>query len=286
MRMERMLWPSVIQQIAPHQWPASDGGDPPQHYRSILIRGLHTTTAKIGCRHKGKRISFSCREFSSPYLCKSTDFVSDASRPVGVLIWKTYDLCPSPTCHCYDVPRPRNDESPIVRFYEPVLPCDPTLRKRAHSRRLGSCRASSKNPAYNWAPANAGHQGPAYLDGITYRFLPESAVRTGALTSGQVDVIEGISGNGAALFKDNPDFTYQSAVNTGTPYTLYLNVTHGPTVDVKVRKAVLAAIDVARVIESVYRGERTRAWGILTPADTDFYDKSRGRCRAMASGKA
>ncbi|TXR50399.1 ABC transporter substrate-binding protein [Phyllobacterium endophyticum] len=131
-----------------------------------------------------------------------------------------------------------------------------------------------RNPAYNWAPANAGHQGPAYLDEITYRFLPESAVRTGALTSGQVDVIEGISGNDAGLFKDNPDFTYQSAINTGTPYTLYLNVTHGPTVDVKVRKAVIAAIDVARVIESVYRGERTRAWGVLTPADTDFYDKS------------
>lgn len=131
-----------------------------------------------------------------------------------------------------------------------------------------------RNPAYNWAPANAGHQGPAHLDEITYRFLPESAVRTGALTSGQVDVIEGISGNDAGLFKDNPDFTYQSAINTGTPYTLYLNVTHGPTVDVKVRKAVIAAIDVARVIESVYRGERTRAWGVLTPADTDFYDKS------------
>ncbi|EJN04983.1 ABC transporter substrate-binding protein [Phyllobacterium sp. YR531] len=131
-----------------------------------------------------------------------------------------------------------------------------------------------KNPAYNWAPENAGHQGPAYLDEVTYRFLPESAVRTGALASGQVDVIEGISGNDAAVFKDDPEFSYQSAINTGTPYTLYLNVTRGPTVEVKVRKAVLASIDVAKVIDSVYRGERTRAWGVLTPADTDFYDKS------------
>nr|WP_245973723.1 ABC transporter substrate-binding protein [Bosea caraganae] len=131
-----------------------------------------------------------------------------------------------------------------------------------------------RNPAYNWAPANAGHQGPAHLDRLTYRFLPESAVRTGALTSGQVDVIEGISGNDAGLFKDSPDFAYQNALNTGTPYTLYFNVTRGPTADVKVRKAILAAIDVERIIQSVYRGERQRAWGILTPADTDFYDKS------------
>jgi len=131
-----------------------------------------------------------------------------------------------------------------------------------------------RNPAYNWAPANAGHQGPAYLNEVIYRFLPESAVRTGALTSGQVHVIEGISGNDAALFRDNPDFTYQSALNTGTPYTLYLNVASGPTSDVNIRKAVLAAIDVERIIQSVYRGERKRAWGVLTPADTDFYDRS------------
>ncbi|WP_448955374.1 ABC transporter substrate-binding protein [Labrys neptuniae] len=131
-----------------------------------------------------------------------------------------------------------------------------------------------RRPDYTWAPANAGHQGPAYLDAVIYRFLPEAAVRTGALTSGQVDVIEGISGNDAGLFRDNPDFTYQSVANTGTPFTLYLNTSRGPTADLKVRKAVMAAIDVERIIQSVYRGARQRAWGVLTPADTDFYDRT------------
>ncbi|WP_313027996.1 ABC transporter substrate-binding protein [Brucella sp.] len=131
-----------------------------------------------------------------------------------------------------------------------------------------------KNPDYNWPPQNAAHQGPAYLDDVTYRFLPESSVRIGALTSGQIDAAEGISGNDAQLFKDNQEFSYQTSINTGTPYTLYLNITREPTSDVNVRKAVLAAVDVERIIQSVYRGERERAWGILTPADTDFYDKS------------
>ncbi|MDJ1634382.1 ABC transporter substrate-binding protein [Rhizobium rhizogenes] len=131
-----------------------------------------------------------------------------------------------------------------------------------------------KNKAYNWPPKIAFHQGPAYLDEVTYRFLPESSVRTGALTSGQVDVIEGISGNDAGLFKDNPDFSYQTALNTGTPYSLFLNVTYGPTQDIKVRKALAAAIDVDAVLKSVYRGERTRAWGITSPIDTQFYDKT------------
>ncbi len=58
-----------------------------------------------------------------------------------------------------------------------------------------------RNPAYDWAPATTKHRGPAYLNEVTYRFLPESSVRTGALTSGQVDLIEGVSGNDAGLFR-------------------------------------------------------------------------------------
>ncbi|MBP2167406.1 peptide/nickel transport system substrate-binding protein [Erwinia toletana] len=129
-----------------------------------------------------------------------------------------------------------------------------------------------KNPHYNWAPAVTKHQGPAYLDKVIYRFLPESSVRSGALLSGQVDVIEGISGNDATEFKDNDDFTYQHALNTGTPYSLFLNVDYGPTRELHVRQALLQGLDIDPILKSVYRGERTRAWGITSPVDP-LYDK-------------
>ncbi|ROR18545.1 peptide/nickel transport system substrate-binding protein [Comamonas sp. BIGb0124] len=130
----------------------------------------------------------------------------------------------------------------------------------------------ARNAAYNWAPSNAGHQGPAYLERVTYRFLPESSVRTGALLSGQVDLIEGISGNDARLFKDSPEYSYHRALNTGTPYSLFLNVDYGPTQDVRVRRALLEGLDVSPILQSIYRGERTRTWGITSPIDP-FYDK-------------
>ncbi|MBK0000902.1 ABC transporter substrate-binding protein [Erwinia sp. S38] len=134
-----------------------------------------------------------------------------------------------------------------------------------------------KNPEYNWAPANAAHQGPAYLDGVTYRFLPESSVRVGALLSGQVDAIEGVSGNDAGEFKNNPDFTYQHALNTGTPYSLFLNVEYGPTQELKVRQALLQGLDVAPILQSIYRGERTRAWGITSPVDPLYTNGVEGK---------
>ncbi len=129
-----------------------------------------------------------------------------------------------------------------------------------------------RNPDYHWAPASAAHQGPAWLDAVTYRFLPESSVRTGALLSGQVDLIEGISGNDAGEFTDNRDFTYQHALNTGTPYSLFLNVTYGPTKDRNVRLALLQGLDISPILHAIYRGLRTRAWGITSPIDP-FYDR-------------
>ncbi|WP_241014806.1 ABC transporter substrate-binding protein [Burkholderia sp. Ac-20379] len=129
-----------------------------------------------------------------------------------------------------------------------------------------------RNPDYRWAPATAGHQGPAYLDRVVYRFLPESSVRTGALLSGQVDAIEGISGNDAALIERQSNLRYRRALNTGSPYSLYLNTTWGPTRDVRVRRALLQAFDLDGLVSAIYRGKRARAWGITSPVDP-LYDR-------------
>ena len=131
-----------------------------------------------------------------------------------------------------------------------------------------------RNKNYHWAPSTSAHQGPAWLENIVYRFLPDSTVRSGALLSKQVDIIEGVTGNDAFLFQNVPGFSYQKAFNPGTPYTVFWNTTYGPTMDVRVRKALALGIDLDAVVRSVYRGQRTRAWGILTPADSDLYDPS------------
>jgi peptide/nickel transport system substrate-binding protein len=130
-----------------------------------------------------------------------------------------------------------------------------------------------RNPAYNWAPANAGHTGPAYLDEITYRFLKESSVRVGALTSGQVQVIEGVPATDQQLVTADPDVTLSKGLNSGSAYSYYLNASHAPFDDVKVRQAFRDAVDVDTVLKAVYRGTATRAWSVIGPT-SPFYDKS------------
>jgi len=130
-----------------------------------------------------------------------------------------------------------------------------------------------RNPAYNWAPANAGHTGPADLDEITYRFLKESSVRVGALTSGQVQVIEGVPATDQAQITANDGLTLSKGLNSGSAYSYYFNASRAPFDDVRVRQAFRDALDVNTVLTAVYRGTATRAWSVVSPT-SPLYDKS------------
>ncbi|GAA2871842.1 peptide ABC transporter [Actinoplanes cyaneus] len=143
----------------------------------------------------------------------------------------------------------------------------------------------AKNPAYNWAPANAGHSGPAYLDGITYRFLKESSVRVGALTSGQVQIIEGVPATDESLISANPDLSLVRGLNSGSTYSYYFNTAHAPFDDVLVRQAFREALDVPAVLNGVYRNTATRAWSVIGPT-SPFYDKSLEGSYGGDAGKA
>ncbi|HEY3231495.1 MAG TPA: ABC transporter substrate-binding protein, partial [Roseiflexaceae bacterium] len=43
-----------------------------------------------------------------------------------------------------------------------------------------------KNPDYNWGSSFFKHTGPAYLDEVIFKIIPEASVRTGALKSGEI----------------------------------------------------------------------------------------------------
>ncbi|MEU8216511.1 ABC transporter substrate-binding protein [Micromonospora taraxaci] len=130
-----------------------------------------------------------------------------------------------------------------------------------------------RNASYDWAPPTATHTGPAYLDGITYRFLKESAVRVGALTSGQVQLVEGVPATDQPLVTGNRTLRLTRELNSGSAYSYYFNTSHPPFDDLRVRQAFREAVDVDTVLRSVYRDTATRAWSVISPS-SPLYDKS------------
>lgn len=138
----------------------------------------------------------------------------------------------------------------------------------------GASLTFSKREDYAWAPeALTGRQGPAHLDAVQVSFLPEASTRVGSLQSGQLDIIYGVPAQNVASLNGTGGFSYQEVLNSGTPYSLYLNVSKSPLDDVRVRRAFQQAVDLSTLVEKVYYSTAKRAWSSISPVSS-FYDPS------------
>ncbi|MFC5827906.1 ABC transporter substrate-binding protein [Nonomuraea insulae] len=131
-----------------------------------------------------------------------------------------------------------------------------------------------RNPSYRWGPGAAPvGGGPAHLDTLTFRFLPENATRLGALTSGQVDGIAAVPTSSVAALQADPGVRLVRTPSQGAVYGVYLNSSSGVFKDARLRAAFRAAIDVDLLVRTTHFGVYERAWSILSPT-TPYYDKS------------
>jgi len=137
----------------------------------------------------------------------------------------------------------------------------------------GSGSHLSRRADYRWGPGYAAHTGPAYLDAIEFKYLPEAAVRLGALTSGQVQAIDDVPAVNFRAVQDNPRLQVLTRENTGINRALFLNTSKTPFDDVRVRQAFQSAVDVASAVKAAYFGALRPADNILGPA-TLYYDPS------------
>ena len=126
------------------------------------------------------------------------------------------------------------------------------------------------NPNYNWAPSIFGHQGPAYLEEITWRFLPEPATRAPALESGDADIVVDLLPTDATRLMNSPDFHVSTAYLTGQPALWFLNTSLAPTDDINVRKAIIYAADIQGSVIAIKRGLNPVAHGPLASNTLEY----------------
>jgi len=108
-----------------------------------------------------------------------------------------------------------------------------------------------KRADYDWGPAALNHQGPAYLDTITYKLVAEPSLRTAAVQSGQADVAYNPSPQELASFKEQ-GFTTATPRYLGFVNGFAVNTKVAPFDDLKVRQALQHGIDRAQLISTVY----------------------------------
>lgn len=130
-----------------------------------------------------------------------------------------------------------------------------------------------RNPDYNWAPSTVKHQGPAYLDRIVFKFIPEAGTRMGTLESGETSLINKVSPPDVARYQSSSSFQVYVVPLPGTPEGLFVNTAKGPTDDPKVRQALEYGIDRQEIAKTLNANIYPPAYGPME-AVTNYYDKS------------
>jgi len=110
----------------------------------------------------------------------------------------------------------------------------------SYTKNVATVLTARKN--YAWAPQALGNTGRAHLDTVTFQIAPEAGVRTGSLTSNQVDVIGGVQPTDVQTLQDS-GYPLISRGNPGISFGLSFNLARPIVSDIAVREAISAAID-------------------------------------------
>ena len=112
---------------------------------------------------------------------------------------------------------------------------------------------STRNDDYTSWPANAEHTGPAYVEQIDWKFVPDATTRVAALQSGEVSAIYDVP---AVQWQTLDDGGYQleKYVTPGRPQQLSFNTQVGPFTDEQVRQAFAYSLDRELIVDTIGHG--------------------------------
>ncbi len=129
-----------------------------------------------------------------------------------------------------------------------------------------------RNPDYNWAPEFAAHQGPAILEQVILRILPEAATRLTAFETGEILIAGEPPALDAIAMVDAGTASIQTFAQPGIPAILMINATKAPTDNVNVRKAMILAVNQEELAQTAFQSLGLPATSVISPT-TWAYDE-------------
>jgi peptide/nickel transport system substrate-binding protein len=109
-----------------------------------------------------------------------------------------------------------------------------------------------KNPDYTSWPATALHKGPAIVNEVDWKFLPDAVQRYESLVTGETNVIYDIPTVDWQNAKAN--FQVTQYITPGKPVSIYLNTSEGVFTDVRVRQAFAYGAQREADVEAAFHG--------------------------------
>ena len=121
---------------------------------------------------------------------------------------------------------------------------------------------------YSWGPDWAEVQGPARIQDVTIRRIPEATTRVQELISGDVDATAIPPTSDAEQINDSDTATFHE---TNFPYPAYftMNMEREPTSDIRVRRAINHAITRDPILQASQNGHGAPIWGLAPPVSVN-----------------
>ena len=119
-----------------------------------------------------------------------------------------------------------------------------------------------RNDDYAWASDLSTNQGPAHVEKITFREVPDQSTAFLELKTGGIDLLLGVPTDFLQILQVESNVAVIQMPGTGINY-MPINVTSAPFDDIKVREATGLAINQEAIVASIYNGVGAPAHNFL-----------------------
>jgi peptide/nickel transport system substrate-binding protein len=130
-----------------------------------------------------------------------------------------------------------------------------------------------RNEKYNHGPEFLDNKGPAYLEKIVFKIIPEATILVGAVKSGDIDFTPYVPSSFVEQLKKDSSIQFFNAPSYGTRF-LTFNLKKEVFQDKQIRLAIAHAIDKNPIANIAWRGAAIPTCSILGPATVGYYDTS------------
>lgn len=128
-----------------------------------------------------------------------------------------------------------------------------------------------KNPGYTAGPPLQSHAGPAYLDGITVRFVGDQGVLGQVLKSGEANLVVELPSQSLNEYRHNANYRIVLGFQPGTGMQFVMNTSRPALSDIRVRKALRFAYEPDKINQTLYGGDYVTVKGPLTPSSRFYW---------------
>jgi peptide/nickel transport system substrate-binding protein len=142
----------------------------------------------------------------------------------------------------------------------------------------------TRRTGYDWGPLDRTNRGAAYLSGIHFKITPEASVRTGVLTSGQVEAIDNVQPQDISTLQSG-GFDVISKANPGIAFGLSFVQNNPITRSLQVRQAIEDAIDPTAIRNAVLTSQFAVATSVLSNDTVGYVNLSKDITYSQAKAR-